>query len=183
MHVRTCQLTGTVKPQPASHLGAPICNRAEFRMAAARSLVRYPGLHSESLRPVAILTNDQTIKKYRWFSEHLSLARTISIGAKPSYARICLVNNHAIGSTERKTSGVSYSITSPCGLSMGGISADAACGITRCAGSKLQDRAGLQASIRARPDAGHSIQFCCRRHAWQLCGVNDGKRHLVTYLR
>jgi hypothetical protein len=28
MHVRTCQLTGTVKPQPASRLGAPICNRA-----------------------------------------------------------------------------------------------------------------------------------------------------------
>jgi hypothetical protein len=59
----------------------------EFRMAAARSLVRYPGLRSESRRHVAILTNNQTIKKYRWFSERLSLARTISIGAKPSYPR------------------------------------------------------------------------------------------------
>jgi hypothetical protein len=64
----------------------PLRPRAEFRMATARSLVLYPGLHSESRRYVAILTNDQTIKKYRWFPERLSLARTISIGAKPSYA-------------------------------------------------------------------------------------------------
>jgi len=59
-------------------------------------------------------------------------------------------------------------------LSMGDISADAACGITRCAGSKLQDRAALQASIRARPDADHSIQFCYQRHAWQLRGLMMG---------
>ena len=59
-------------------------------------------------------------------------------------------------------------------LSMGDISADAACGITRCAGSRLQDRAGLRASIRVRPNAGHSIQFCYRRRAWQLCRLTMG---------
>jgi hypothetical protein len=100
-------------------------------------------------------TNDETVKKYRWFQVTLVLREQFQSAPNPPTLEICLVNNRAIGSTERKTSGVSYSITSPCGLSMGGISADAACGITRCAGSKLLESAGLQASIRARPDAGH----------------------------
>jgi diadenosine tetraphosphate (Ap4A) HIT family hydrolase len=45
MHVRTCQLTGTVKPQPASRLGAPICNRA----VTPRHTLIAPGKHVTSI--------------------------------------------------------------------------------------------------------------------------------------
>lgn len=69
---------------------------------------------------------------------------------------LCLVSNRVNWSTGRKTSGVSHSITSLGGPSVGGTSADPACGTMLCAGSKLLDSRKLEASIRARPEVGHS---------------------------
>jgi hypothetical protein len=71
---------------------------------------------------------------------------------------ICLLNNRANGSTKREISGVSYSITSPCGQSTADISVDPACGTTPCGGRKLLDDARPEASIGATLDVDYSTQ-------------------------
>jgi hypothetical protein len=91
-----------------------------------------------------------------------------------SRLEICLLNNRVNGSTERKTSGVSCFITSPCGRSMGVTSADTASATTLCAGNKSLRSTEPESSLRARRDGGHSTHRFYQRHAWRWRGFIQG---------